>query len=294
MKVYYHKIQEAAYLASSMAFMVMPILYAYGSCYVFYDYNIVVGVALIPERLNGECNVFISVAFLVCLSVSNITENTWTDFQEIFRIGLTWNKNHSGTFWGRLFHAWLDCFMFHTLGAAEVCALGMVLVCLYSPGLLHRQMVHSYQAILTDIVYIDGLVEYCSNSSALIHTNPRMHLFHIPQCYIQNRNAHISVLYGTLGDMEHVHSGICKTGPLTPNAFPWGVSYEFWSDLYPILGIVITYAISWYNKHWHKEVRVYRQCYFSRKSAVGNKCNYEDRLFVLTTWPQITSYQGMC
>ena len=39
-----------------------------------------------------------------------------------------------------------------------------------------------------------------------------MHKFHIPQCSIQNRNVHISVLNGALWDMELVHSGICKIG----------------------------------------------------------------------------------
>ena len=38
-----------------------------------------------------------------------------------------------------------------------------------------------------------------------------MHLFHIPQCSIQNRNMHISVLNGALWDMEQVHSGNCET-----------------------------------------------------------------------------------
>ena len=37
-----------------------------------------------------------------------------------------------------------------------------------------------------------------------------MHLFHIPQCTIQNRNVNISVLNGTLWDMEQVHCGIYK------------------------------------------------------------------------------------
>ena len=39
-----------------------------------------------------------------------------------------------------------------------------------------------------------------------------MHLFHIPQCNIQNRNVHISVLDVALWDMEQVHSGICEWG----------------------------------------------------------------------------------
>ena len=37
-----------------------------------------------------------------------------------------------------------------------------------------------------------------------------MHLFHIPQCTIQNRNVHISVLW----DIEQVHYGTCELGQL--------------------------------------------------------------------------------
>ena len=43
-----------------------------------------------------------------------------------------------------------------------------------------------------------------------------MHLFHIPQCSIQNRNVHISVLNEALWDMEQVHSGINEFGQLDP------------------------------------------------------------------------------
>ena len=39
-------------------------------------------------------------------------------------------------------------------------------------------------------------------------THHRMLLFHNPQCFIQNRNVHMSVLNGALWDMEQVHSGI--------------------------------------------------------------------------------------
>ena len=41
-----------------------------------------------------------------------------------------------------------------------------------------------------------------------------MHLFHIPQCSIQNRNVHISVLNEALWVTEQVHSGICEIGLL--------------------------------------------------------------------------------
>ena len=39
-------------------------------------------------------------------------------------------------------------------------------------------------------------------------TNPMMHLSHIPQYTIQNRNVQISVLNGVLWDMGQVHCGI--------------------------------------------------------------------------------------
>ena len=42
--------------------------------------------------------------------------------------------------------------------------------------------------------------------------NPRMRLFYIPQCSIQNRNVHISVLNRALWDMEQLHSGIHELG----------------------------------------------------------------------------------
>ena len=45
-------------------------------------------------------------------------------------------------------------------------------------------------------------------------TNHIIHLFHIPQCSIQNRNVHISVLNGALWHMEQMHSGICEVSQL--------------------------------------------------------------------------------
>ena len=50
-------------------------------------------------------------------------------------------------------------------------------------------------------------------------TNPRMHLFHIPQCFIQNRSVYISVLNEALWDMEQVRSEICKLGQLDNDKF---------------------------------------------------------------------------
>ena len=50
-------------------------------------------------------------------------------------------------------------------------------------------------------------------------TNPWMHLFHIPECSIQSRNVHISVLNEAFWDMEWVHSGICELGQLLMDGF---------------------------------------------------------------------------
>ena len=38
-----------------------------------------------------------------------------------------------------------------------------------------------------------------------------MHLFHIQQCIIQDRNMQIPVLNGALCDIEQVHCGICES-----------------------------------------------------------------------------------
>ena len=47
--------------------------------------------------------------------------------------------------------------------------------------------------------------------------NPTMHLSHIPQCTIQNRNVHISVLNGVLWNMGQLHCGVCHIGLLCCN-----------------------------------------------------------------------------
>ena len=47
--------------------------------------------------------------WIVCMPVSNITVNTWTDFPEIFRIASAWNKEHFEAFW-------VDCFTLLKLG----------------------------------------------------------------------------------------------------------------------------------------------------------------------------------
>ena len=57
--------------------------------------------------------------------VSNIIDKSMgTDFHKIFSICPAWNKKYSGTFWGRLFHAWLDCFTFPCLDCFTLLKLG--------------------------------------------------------------------------------------------------------------------------------------------------------------------------
>ena len=55
-----------------------------------------------------------------------------------------------------------------------------------------------------------------------------MHLSHIPQGTIQNRNVHISVLNGALWDMGQVHYGTCEIDLMDP--FFWSVLGRFFLD----------------------------------------------------------------
>ena len=57
-------------------------------------------------------------------------------------------------------------------------------------------------------------------------TNPTMHQSHIPQCTIQNRNVHISVLNGAMWDMGQVHCGICEFGLLVGITLLWLVGLD--------------------------------------------------------------------
>ena len=56
------------------------------------------------------------------------------------------------------------------------------------------------------------LVLQSRNAQSTLFTNPRMHLFHIREWSIQNRNVHIYLLYGAFWDMEQVHFGFCEIG----------------------------------------------------------------------------------
>ena len=76
-----------------------------------------------------------------------------------------------------------------------------------------------------------------------------MQLFHIPQCTIQNRNVHISVLNGTLWDTDQVHCGICEIGllQLKQNAFSKDLDYKL-TNLDHVMA-------TWYNDtclYWRK------------------------------------------
>ena len=42
------------------------------------------------------------VCLFVCMLATNIMDKRGMDFHEIFRTGLVWNTEHSGTFWARL------------------------------------------------------------------------------------------------------------------------------------------------------------------------------------------------
>ena len=55
----------------------------------------------------------------------------------------------------------------------------------------------------------------CQGKKMNSFPDPTTRLSHIPQCTIQNRDLHISVLNAELWDMRHVHRGICES-PVSP------------------------------------------------------------------------------
>ena len=69
-----------------------------------------------------------------------------------------------------------------------------------------------------------------------------MHLFHIPECSIQNRNVHISVLNGAFWDMEQVHSVIFESGLLWYQC-QWFTHHGWW-HIIPCTYLVIVLS------HW--------------------------------------------
>ena len=80
--------------------------------------------------------------------------------------------------------------------------------------------------------------------------NPRMHLFYIPQCSIQNRNVHISVLNGALWDMEQVHSGICELGQIHQNEV-----INIWLMMNQHLSLLMLATSHNLNQWWLKQAK---------------------------------------
>ena len=68
--------------------------------------------------------------------------------------------------------------------------------------------------------------------------HPTMHLSHIPQCTIQNRNVHISVLDGAVWDMEQVRCGICEFGLLPWIIFTWTYGDWWRHDMEPFSALL--------------------------------------------------------
>ena len=63
-----------------------------------------------------------------------------------------------------------------------------------------------------EALFITDLLDSTNKDQLTSFTNHTMHLSHIPQCTIQNRNVPISVLNDALWDMEQLQCGICEIG----------------------------------------------------------------------------------
>ena len=71
-------------------------------------------------------------------------------------------------------------------------------------------------------------------------TNSTVHLFHIPQCTIQNRNVQISVLNGAMWDMEQMHCGICEIGLFISICWATGVcQFVTCSYIWDVIDLVV-------------------------------------------------------
>ena len=77
-----------------------------------------------------------------------------------------------------------------------------------------------------------------------------MHLYHIPQCTIQNRHVHISVLNGVLWDMGQVHIGICEFFyiPIRPHRWVIMLGMSHISDHMVHSGIFVWCIVGFVNK----------------------------------------------
>ena len=75
---------------------------------------------------------------IFCHIVSNFTDKRRSEC--FCKIGLAQNKEHSATFPGKLFPAWLDCFTFLKayMGAAEVCSIAVLFSTCYYHFMIYR------------------------------------------------------------------------------------------------------------------------------------------------------------
>ena len=86
-------------------------------------------------------------------------------------------------------------------------------VCYTSPQRLMKKDRSSIDSEETSLLHVYRLHKRIVGVKVTLYTST-MQLSHIPQCTVQNRNVHISVLNGTFWDIEQVHCGICKIGLL--------------------------------------------------------------------------------
>ena len=100
-------------------------------------------------------------------------------------------------------------------------------------------------------------------------TNPTMHQSHIPQCNIQNRNAHISVVNVALWDMEKVQCGICEIVKKTLwNAQIWHHYNSVSNGIY----------MSCYIRHYNcQHLRAVKMATFNSLTPGRCRCNYTPR-----------------
>ena len=113
-------------------------------------------------------------------------------------------------------------------------------------------------------------------------TNPKIHLFHIPQCSIQNRNVHISVLNGALWDMEQVHSGTCEIGVFKWTEFNFKNNFRNFFKCLPVNRHLLLLDVV--ERLWGKTAELlYEGTCKGRKGLT--QWSLDDVAEILTHWP---------
>ena len=133
-------------------------------------------------------------------------------------------------------------------------------------------------------------------SKCIIFTNPRMHMFHIPQCSIQNINVYISILNGALWELDQLGCRLSINGWATVLVSCQIVKSLQFEDRTPIEGIY-GWCPKWIAKTWlahqynstnvtHSDMTYFLNMHIMMTSSNGNIFRFTGHLWGEFTGPR--------